>query len=209
MKFTGLALLACAAIANAAVLPAFQGKVNAVIEPATESHFTGVWSNGILQSKADLETNQALQKRDVSELSQLEESDILEAEHLEQKRAGAVAVVIGIAAVKGAAIITKIAIELGSQTLSNLGKWNDVREKFTQQTTLEMWNRNPNYGAWPAVVCYNKGYSLEVGTDIEEGKTGRGKTGWTKAKLSLGLLHTNSLTDTTDPAASSTNKLVI
>lgn len=43
-----------------------------------------------------------------------------------QKRVAPVVVVIGIAAVKGAAILTKIAIEIGADTIKNLGEWNKV-----------------------------------------------------------------------------------
>ncbi|KAI9644319.1 hypothetical protein NHQ30_007676 [Ciborinia camelliae] len=163
MKFTATTLLACAAIANAAPIADSAGNTNAVIPACTESHFSGVFNGDVLVAKEDNETEQSTQKRDLVE------------------RAGATVAVIGIAAVSGAAIITKIAVELGQQTLANLGKWNDVREKFTQATTLEMWNRNPDYNTYPAAICYNKGYSL---------KNNAGKTGLLSAKLELGLLST-------------------
>lgn len=43
-----------------------------------------------------------------------------------QKRVAPIVVVAGIAAVKGVAILTKIAIEIGSDTIKNLGEWNSV-----------------------------------------------------------------------------------
>ncbi|KAG7119698.1 hypothetical protein HYQ45_014876 [Verticillium longisporum] len=102
-------------------------------------------------------------------------------QHLD-KRAGATAVVIGIAAVKGAAILTKIAIEIGADTIKNLGEWTKVREAFTKKTTDEMWNRNPDRKRFPAVACYNKGYHLQNPNGID---------GKLSAKVELGLLHTD------------------
>jgi hypothetical protein len=59
-------------------------------------------SDGALAAEADPGTSQSLEKR------------------------GAVVVVLGIAAVKGVAILTKIAIEIGADTIKNLGQWNQV-----------------------------------------------------------------------------------
>ncbi|ATZ49215.1 hypothetical protein BCIN_04g03920 [Botrytis cinerea B05.10] len=170
MKFSIITLIACAAIAQGAALPQAAATTsadapistapNSVIADSTETHFSGVFdASGSLVAKVDDEPTQEL-----------------------QKRVGAVAVVLGIAAVKGVAILTKIAVEIGSQTIANLGKWNDARETFTQTTTKEMWARNPDYNKYPAVVCYNKGYSL---------KNAAGVTGKVSAKLSLGMLNTD------------------
>lgn len=56
-----------------------------------------------------------------------------------------------------------------------------ARESFTQKTTQEMWARNPDYKKFPAVVCYNKAYTLQ---------DPNGKDGLLSAKLSLGVLET-------------------
>lgn len=48
-----------------------------------------------------------------------------------QKRVAPVVAVIGIASIKGIAIITKIAIEIGGDTIKNLGEWNPVRRSFS------------------------------------------------------------------------------
>ncbi|KAJ0118762.1 hypothetical protein N8I77_001450 [Diaporthe amygdali] len=99
-----------------------------------------------------------------------------------QKRVAPVVVVAGIAAVKGAAILTKIAVEIGADTIKDLGKWNQAREEFSKKTTAEMWARNPDYQKYPAAVCYNKGYKL---------KDPAGTTGLVSAKLTLGQLNTD------------------
>ncbi|PSK42062.1 hypothetical protein B9Z65_3976 [Elsinoe australis] len=98
-----------------------------------------------------------------------------------QKR-GAIVVVIGIAAVKGVAILTKIAIEIGADTIKNLKDWKRVREEFTKKTALEMWNKNPDYRKYPAVACYNKGYRLQNPAKI---------AGKVSAKVELGMLNTD------------------
>jgi hypothetical protein len=43
-----------------------------------------------------------------------------------QRRVGPIVAVVGIAAVAGAAKLTEIAIEIGAETIANLGKWNEV-----------------------------------------------------------------------------------
>ncbi|APA14930.1 hypothetical protein SS1G_14379 [Sclerotinia sclerotiorum 1980 UF-70] len=163
MKFSLATIIVCAAIANAAAFPAPEAAVgdpNAVIAPSVETHFSGQFdATGALVAKEDNETDQAL-----------------------QKRIAPVVVVAGIAAIKGIAILTKIAVEIGQQTIANLGKWNETREKFTQATTLAMWNRNPDYNKFPAVACYNKGYHL---------RNPSGQDGRVSAKLSLGMLNTD------------------
>ncbi|KAH6714985.1 hypothetical protein BKA61DRAFT_631861 [Leptodontidium sp. MPI-SDFR-AT-0119] len=95
---------------------------------------------------------------------------------------GATAVVIGIAAVKGAAILTKIAIEHGAETIKNLGKWTEVREAFTKATVADMWSRNPDRNKWHAAICYNKGYRVQNPNGID---------GKLSAKVSSGLLNTD------------------
>lgn len=92
-----------------------------------------------------------------------------------------VVAVAGIAAVKGVAILTKIAVEIGADTIKNLGKWNQAREAFSKKTTAEMWARNPDYQKFPAAVCYNKGYKLQNAAGID---------GLVSAKLELGQLNT-------------------
>ncbi|KAJ4422990.1 hypothetical protein N0V82_002384 [Gnomoniopsis sp. IMI 355080] len=98
-----------------------------------------------------------------------------------QKRVAPIVAVAGIAAAQGAIILTKIAIEIGADTIKNLGEWNEVRETFTKKTTQDMWARNPDYTKYPAAICYNKGYTL---------KDPNGKDGLLSAKLSLGMLNT-------------------
>ncbi|TGO15300.1 hypothetical protein BTUL_0042g00710 [Botrytis tulipae] len=170
MQFSIVTLLACVAIAQGVALPQaaattsadapLSTAANSVIPDSTESHFSGQFdASGSLVAKVDDEPTQAL-----------------------QKRIAPVVVILGIAAVQGIAILTKIAIELGSQSLGNLGKWNEAREKFTQATTANMWARNPDYNKYPAVVCYNKGYSV---------RNPAGIAGKVSAKLSLELLNTN------------------
>ncbi|TGO59606.1 hypothetical protein BOTNAR_0159g00050 [Botryotinia narcissicola] len=170
MQFSIITLLACVAIVQGAALPQAAATTsadaplstapNSVIPDSTETHFSGQFdASESLVAKVDDEPTQAL-----------------------QKRIAPVVVVAGIAAIKGVAILTKIAIELGSQTISDLGKWNDAREKFTQATTANMWARNPDYNRYPAVMCYNKGYSV---------KNPAGIAGKVSAKLSLGLLNTD------------------
>ncbi|TGO31592.1 hypothetical protein BHYA_0499g00020 [Botrytis hyacinthi] len=164
MKFSVITLLACAAIVKGAAITSADAPLstapNSVIADSTEDHFSGYFdASGSLVAKVDDEPSQAL-----------------------QKRVAPIVAVAGIAAIAGVGILTKIAIELGAQTLENLGQWNEVREKFTQETTLNMWARNPDYNKYPAAVCYNKGYSL---------KNPNGFVGRVSAKLSLGLLETD------------------
>ena len=90
-------------------------------------------------------------------------------------------VVAGIVAFKGATILVGIAIEIGADTIKNLGEWNEVREAFTKKTTSEMWARNPDYNMYPAAICYNKGYTLQEPNGI---------SGLASAKLELGMLKT-------------------
>ncbi|TEY33281.1 hypothetical protein BOTCAL_0687g00040 [Botryotinia calthae] len=181
MKFSIVTLIACAAIAQGAALPQAAATTsvdvpqtaattsadvpistapNSVIADSIETSFSGIFdASGSLVAEVDNATTEAL-----------------------QKRAGPVAVVLGIAAVKGIAILSKIAIEIGSETIANLGNWNSARETFTQTTTKEMWARNPNYNQYPAAICYNKAYSL---------KNAAGIAGKVSAKLSLGVLNTD------------------
>lgn len=47
-----------------------------------------------------------------------------------QKRVAPIVAVAGIAAAQGAIILTKIAIEVGADTIKNLGEWNEVYLSF-------------------------------------------------------------------------------
>lgn len=47
-----------------------------------------------------------------------------------QKRVAPIVAVAGIAAAQGAIILTKIAIEIGADTIKNLGEWNEVCLNF-------------------------------------------------------------------------------
>ncbi|KAH6707211.1 hypothetical protein EV126DRAFT_488840 [Verticillium dahliae] len=99
------------------------------------------------------------------------------------KRAGPIVVVVGIAGTAAAGIIVKMAIEIGAETIKNLGEWNEqAREAFTKKTTQEMWDRNPDYAKFPAAACYNKGYTLADPAKID---------GLRSAKFELGLLNTD------------------
>ncbi|KKY30856.1 hypothetical protein UCDDA912_g09202 [Diaporthe ampelina] len=82
-----------------------------------------------------------------------------------QKRIAPLVVVAGIVAFKGATILVGIAIEIGADTIKNLGEWNEMREAFTKKTTSEMWARNP---------------------DLQYGMSGLAS-----AKLELGMLKTD------------------
>ncbi|CAD6455024.1 49425a7a-c500-48da-8952-3b8c7ecc8bb7 [Sclerotinia trifoliorum] len=165
MRFSIATIIAFVAIANAAALPvaapeAAVGDANAVVESSVDTYFSGQFNGaGALVSKDADEVNQALQKRDPATIT-----------------------VLAIAGVAAIAKLTEIAIELASQTLANVQKWNPAREAFTRKTTLEMWNRNPDYNKYPAVACYNKGYHLQNPS---------GQAGRVSVKLELGLLHTN------------------
>lgn len=59
--------------------------------------------------------------------------------------------------------------------------WTDAREAFTKAVSAEMWNQNPDYNAWPAVACYNKGYRLRNPAGVD---------GLVTVKLELGVLNT-------------------
>ncbi|KAH7141847.1 hypothetical protein EDB81DRAFT_869797 [Dactylonectria macrodidyma] len=91
-------------------------------------------------------------------------------------------VVVGIVGTAAASIVAKIAIEIGAETIKNLGEWNEAREAFTKKTTQEMWDRNPDYTRFPAAACYNKGYRLADPAKID---------GLVSAKFELGLLNTD------------------
>ncbi|KAH9203886.1 hypothetical protein DL95DRAFT_320562 [Leptodontidium sp. 2 PMI_412] len=163
MRFSVAALFFCSALANAAALPAPAPQApNANIPPSQSSSFSG--KKG---SDGKLIAEPAPEGQDTQAL---------------QRRAGPIVVVAGIAATAGAVILTKIAIEIGAETIANLGKWNEAREEFTKTTTQEMWNRNPDYTKFPAAACYNKGYRLSDPAGID---------GLRSAKLELGLLSTD------------------
>ncbi|KAH7385951.1 hypothetical protein BKA66DRAFT_569269 [Pyrenochaeta sp. MPI-SDFR-AT-0127] len=98
-----------------------------------------------------------------------------------QKR-GAALIVIGIAGTSFLIGLTKIACEIGVETVKNLGDWTEVREEFTKATVVKMWDENKDYNKYPAVACYNKGYSLQYPNRID---------GKVSAKLELGQLNTD------------------
>ncbi|KAG8161372.1 hypothetical protein KVR01_009636 [Diaporthe batatas] len=164
MKFTLTTLLQLALCATALAAPSPQAPAppNANIPPSTTTDLTG-------QKGPD-------GKFTVKPAPEDQTSEAL------QKRIAPVVAIAGIAAVKGLAILTKIAVEIGQDTIKNLGKWNDAREAFTKKTTAEMWARNPDYQKYPAAICYNKGYKL---------KNPAGKDGLVSAKLELGQLNTD------------------
>lgn len=163
MKFTLSAFVQLALCASALAAPAPQATAppNANIPASTTVDLTG-------QKGAD-------GKFTVAPAPEDQTSEAL------QKRVAPVVVVAGIAAVKGVAILTKIAVEIGSDTIKNLGKWNEAREEFSKKTTAEMWARNPDYQKFPAAICYNKGYKLQNPAGID---------GLVSAKLELGQLNT-------------------
>ncbi|KAI9150876.1 hypothetical protein HJFPF1_10653 [Paramyrothecium foliicola] len=104
----------------------------------------------------------------------------MEVRSLEKR--GATVVVLGIAGTAAAVIVVKMAVEIGAETIQNLGKWNQAREEFTKKTTAEMWARNPDRNKYPAAVCYNKGYSIQHPNNID---------GKADVDFKLGLLHTD------------------
>ncbi|RAR02752.1 hypothetical protein DDE82_005656 [Stemphylium lycopersici] len=63
-----------------------------------------------------------------------------------------------------------------------LKDWNPARETFTKQTTALMYQNNPDPARWPAVVCYNKGWSVKDRGAISD---------VVSMKLSLGAFHTD------------------
>ncbi|KAH8599424.1 hypothetical protein B0O99DRAFT_504883, partial [Bisporella sp. PMI_857] len=98
-----------------------------------------------------------------------------------QKR-GAIVVVLGIAGTAALAKVAEIAIEIGAETIANLGKWNEAREEFTKATTNEMMKQNPDPATFPAAACYNKGYDLANPANIDA---------LADVDFSLGLLKTD------------------
>lgn len=82
------------------------GAPNANIPPSQTTDLTGTVVNGTFTAKPapDTQSDASL-----------------------QKRVAPLVVVGGIVATKGAIILTKIAIEVGADTIKNLGEWNAVR----------------------------------------------------------------------------------
>lgn len=185
MKFTLSAIVQLALCASALAAPAPQAATappNANIPPSTTVDLTGqkvfppCQHTPFTFKPADsCDLQGADGKFTVAPAPEDQTSEAL------QKRVAPVVVVAGIAAVKGAAILTKIAIEIGGDTIKDLGKWNAAREEFSKKTTAEMWARNPDYQKFPAAVCYNKGYKLQNPAGID---------GLVSAKLELGQLNT-------------------
>ncbi|PVH96451.1 hypothetical protein DM02DRAFT_535258 [Periconia macrospinosa] len=158
-----ISLVAAAALSTATPLPqSADVPPNANVPATTESSFTGrKGTDGVLitEPAPNQQTDQALQRR--------------------QSATGAsVSITSGNAIAK----IAKIAIEIATDTLKNLGEWNETREKFTKETVAALWDRNPDYTKYAAAVCYNKGYRLANPAGITE---------LASAKLELGLLNTD------------------
>jgi hypothetical protein len=63
-----------------------------------------------------------------------------------------------------------------------LKDWNPAREAFTKQTTALMYQNNPDRRRWPAVACYNKGWSVKDRSRISD---------VVSMRLNLGAFHTN------------------
>lgn len=184
MKFTLSVIVQLALCATALAAPAPQATAppNANVPPSTTVDLTGqkvMACSQHIRFTTSLANNNTLQGTDgkftVAPAPEDQNSEAL------QKRVAPVVVVAGIAGVKGAAILTKIAVEIGADTIKNLGKWNQAREQFSKKTTAEMWARNPDYQKFPAAICYNKGYKLQNATGID---------GLVSAKLELGQLNT-------------------
>ncbi|KAF7896250.1 hypothetical protein EAF00_006264 [Botryotinia globosa] len=170
MQFSIATLLTCVAIAQGAALPQAAATTsadaqlstapNSVIPASTEVHFSGQFdASGSLVAKVDDEPTQALQRRITAGIA-----------------------VAAVDTIKGVAIVTKVAIDAAGRTISNIKNWDNAREEFTKTTTANMWARNPDYSKYPAVICYNKGYSV---------KNPAGIAGKVSVKLSLGILHTD------------------
>ncbi|KAH7071809.1 hypothetical protein BKA63DRAFT_58336 [Paraphoma chrysanthemicola] len=139
-----LALMATMTSANP--IPDDKGAVNADIPPATLVSLVGQrGTDGIFRPGIVPED---IQTRDLVHL---------------HERAGPIVTVLGIAAIKDLAIITKIAVEIGAQTIKNLSSWNSARETFTKKGVDEMWARNKDYSKYPAAICYNKAYHFQNG----------------------------------------------
>ncbi|TDZ67830.1 hypothetical protein CTRI78_v002694 [Colletotrichum trifolii] len=80
------------------------------------------------------------------------------------------------------AVATGVAVNIVTDILEAVIDWTLARETFTQETTSQMWNRNPNPGKYHAAICYNKGYRV---------KDPQGIDGLAKVTLRLNVLHTN------------------
>ncbi|KAH7084094.1 hypothetical protein FB567DRAFT_593577 [Paraphoma chrysanthemicola] len=161
---TSCLLAFMATMTSANPIPEDKGAVNADIPPATLVSLVGqMGTDGIFRQGVVPED---IQTRDLVYL---------------RERAGPIVTVLGIAAIKGLAIITKIAVEIGAQTIKNLGSWNTAREAFTKKTVDEMWARNKDYNRYPAAICYNKAYHFQNGK----------WDGRVSAKMELGQLFTD------------------
>jgi len=153
-------LAAAAAVCSASPVPQ-DIPVNSVVPPSTESAFNGQKGTDGKLTPGDApgeQTDQALQKKQV---------------------VTAIVTLVGEAAISA---ITEMAINAAADFIKNLSQWNEAREEFTKQTTLEMWNRNPDYTKYHAAICYNKGYRLNNTAGITELQS---------AKLELGQLNTD------------------
>ncbi|KAG4430074.1 hypothetical protein IFR05_014447 [Cadophora sp. M221] len=85
----------------------------------------------------------------------------------------------------GAGIAIRAAVKVGVQLANELSNWGSckkARRKFTQETTNQMWNDNPDRAYFAAAICYNKGYRVRDWNGISERVS---------QKLSTGLLNTD------------------
>lgn len=79
-----------------------------------------------------------------------------------------------------ASAVISAAINQVAPTIANLGKWDEAREAFTQQTVKAMWDaKTEDYGA---AVCYNMGYEVSNTNQMYEK---------TSVMLEQELLHTD------------------
>lgn len=171
MKFTAALLGFLAATTIASPVPqetTAGGEINAVIPEATSVILFG-------EKQPDNSITADIEPTPETSVQQASGENGLD------KRAGPILTVIGITAVQATAIVIKIAVEIGAETIKTLKDWNPAREAFTKKTIDEMWRRNPDYRKYPAAICYNKGYHFQNGK----------WSGYVKAKFELYTLWTN------------------
>ncbi|KAH7085874.1 hypothetical protein BKA63DRAFT_28336 [Paraphoma chrysanthemicola] len=169
------AVFACLAVSAAASPQEVanpDGNINAVVPASIDAEFHGTKDvTGAIVSSEAPDENEAAAKRDEGALLV----------HSEKRLDPATLTVLGIAATAAAIKGIQTALQVGIDTIQNLGKWTEVREGFTKATVRAMWQRNPSYSRYPAAICYNKGYHFQNGK----------WSGRVKAKLSLGTLNTD------------------
>ncbi|KAM0274974.1 hypothetical protein ACHAQH_007704 [Verticillium albo-atrum] len=85
----------------------------------------------------------------------------------------------------GTAAITAVvteAIKAATKFIGDISNFDKGREAFTQQTTEEMMNKNPDPARFVAAACYNKGYAVADPANTD---------GLNSVEFSLGVLHTD------------------